>query len=130
MIRSIIPAPIPNMVGQEVPDSGKEGSPLAPGDAWARDVLVEVGVGVAVADADADGEGEADAVGVGVGEEDPLGVAVAVPVGVGVADPEGVGVGLGLSPVSVKVNWVQDAGGAALGSLVGAVGATGCCLSW
>jgi len=115
------------MVGQEVPASGKEGSPLAPGVAWAIDELVEVGVGVAVDDAV--GDGVADAVGVGVGDDEPLGVGVADPVGVGVADPEGVGVGLGLSPVSVKVNWVQEAGGAAFGSEVGAVGATGCCLN-
>jgi hypothetical protein len=58
---------------------------------------------------------------------DPVGVAVGVPVGVslgvGVGDPEGVGVEVD------NVNDREQAFSAALGMLVGAVGATACCLN-
>lgn len=101
------------MVGHEVPASGKEG--CAVGLACATGELV----GVAVA------------VGVGVGVA--VGVLVGLPVGVGVGEPVGVAVGVAVGlPVgvaSVKVRAVQAWGAAALGWLVGAVGATGCCLN-
>ena len=60
---------------------------------------------------------------VGVAVGDPDGVEVGLPDGVAVGLPVGVGV------VSVNVKAVQLTGAAASGSLVGAVGATGSCLS-
>ncbi len=96
------------IVGYDVPASGSSGSVVVVGLPLGVDVGLSLGVGVALPD------------GVGVGL--PLGVGVGLPDGVGVALPDGVGV------VNVKVRALQPSV-AALGLLVGAVGATDSCLN-
>lgn len=95
IIITAAPKPAPAIVGQEVPEDGREGAavPVALG------VLVGAKVGVAVA------VGEAVGVGLAVGED--------------------------VAAETVKLRAVQVWGvtPAAFG-LVGAEGATGCCLNW
>ena len=67
---------------------------------------------------------------VGEGETSGLGDGLGLPSGLGDGLSSGDGEGEGDSRVIVKVRAVQAFGAAAWGLLVGAVGATACCLNW